>query len=55
MWKSYEAITKIPTEDENMKDKVTDEVEKASWLNEKVSKLRKSCRWLLNPSTKNRI
>jgi molecular chaperone GrpE len=32
----HEAITKIPTEDENMKDKVIDEVEKGYWLNEKV-------------------
>ena len=32
----HEAITKIPTDDENMKDKVIDEVEKGYWLNEKV-------------------
>ena len=32
----HEAITKIPTEDENMKDKVIDEVEKGYWLNDKV-------------------
>jgi molecular chaperone GrpE len=32
----HEAITKIPVEDEKMKDKVIDEVEKGYWLNDKV-------------------